>query len=167
MALAARGDACSRTRMSLADQFLTHAVENQATSLQPYDAYGADVPLKEALHREGGGWGEPDVAKMGTVAGGELYVLGFLANENKPKLKTFDSRGNRIDEVEFHPAYHRLMDASVSAGLAGAAWADPRPGAHVARAAGFMLATMLEAGHLCPVSMTYAVVPALRPLVEH
>lgn len=77
-------------------------------------------------------------------------------------LRTHDRYGNRVDEVDFHPSYHSLMDVAISEGLAGAPWADERPGAHVARAAGFMVWSSAEAGHGCPVSMTYAAVPALR-----
>ena len=85
-----------------------------------------------------------------------------LANENPPVLRSHDSRGNRIDEVEFHPAWHALMGTAVRHGLHAAPWADDAPGSHVARAAKFYVWTQAEGGHGCPVSMTYAAVPALR-----
>jgi putative acyl-CoA dehydrogenase len=141
---------------------VTHQVTNQPPPLAGHDT-AADPVLLEGVQREGADWHLADLHRLGVLAGSEeAQHWADQANRHEPELRTHDRYGNRIDEVEFHPAYHRLMDASVSAGLAGAAWSDPRPGAHVARAAGFMLATMLEAGHLCPVSMTYAVVPALR-----
>ncbi|MFE6229046.1 acyl-CoA dehydrogenase family protein [Streptomyces sp. NPDC057854] len=141
---------------------MTHAVTNQAPPLTGHDA--ADDPvLLEGVAREGAAWHLEDLHRLGRItAGEEAQRWADQANRYEPELRTHDRYGNRIDEVEFHPAYHRLMDLSVGEGLAGAAWADERPGAHVARAGGFMLATMLEPGHLCPVSMTYAVVPALR-----
>src|SRR5579885_823381 len=97
-------------RTPLAERFRTHGVDNQPPPLAPYDAYATDLPLREALAREGGAWGEAEVAKFGPVVGGEMMELGRLANENKPRLKLFDRYGHRLDEVEFHPAYHRLME---------------------------------------------------------
>jgi putative acyl-CoA dehydrogenase len=87
---------------------------------------------------------------------------GRQANENPPVLRTHDRFGNRIDEVEFHPAWHELMGLSIEHGLANLPWSNPKPGAHVARAALMLLASENEAGHTCPVSMTYACMPALR-----
>ena len=148
---------------SIAQQFVTHEVANQATPLPPYDAYATDPALREALMREGGGWAEKDVAAFGPVAGGELMQLGFTANENKPKFRPFDRYGHRIDEVEFHPAYHRAMQLGIAHGVTSFAWrhAD-RPGAHVARAALSYLGGQAEQGTGCPMTMTYASVPALR-----
>ncbi|MCX4728081.1 acyl-CoA dehydrogenase family protein [Streptomyces sp. NBC_01306] len=140
----------------------THEVTNQPPPLTGHDA-AQDAVLLEGMCREGAPWHTADLHDLGRfVAGEEAQGWADQANRHEPVLHTHDRYGHRIDEVEFHPAYHHLMDASVGAGLAGAAWADERPGAHVARAAGFMLMTMVEPGHLCPVSMTYAVVPALR-----
>ncbi len=85
---------------------------------------------------------------------------------HKPVLRTHDSRGYRVDEVDFHPSWHALMTTAIGRGLHAAPWADSRPGAHAARAAGFMVWTQAEAGHGCPVSMTYACVPALRHAPE-
>ncbi|SEP05521.1 acyl-CoA dehydrogenase family protein [Actinacidiphila rubida] len=141
---------------------VTHEVTNQAPPLAGHDV-AADPVLLEGVERGGAGWHLEELHRFGLLAGSaEAQHWADQANRHEPELRTHDRYGNRVDEVEFHPAYHRLMDASVSAGLAGAAWSDERPGAHVARAAGFMVATTLEPGHLCPVSMTYAVVPALR-----
>ncbi|NEC07801.1 acyl-CoA dehydrogenase family protein [Streptomyces sp. SID7909] len=140
----------------------THEVTNQAPPLTGHDA-ADDVVLLEGLRREGAEWHTEELHRLGRLVGSaQAQEWAEQANANEPVLRTHDRYGHRVDEVDFHPAYHHLMNASVSAGLAGAAWADERPGAHVARAAGFMVMSTLEAGHLCPVSMTYAVVPALR-----
>ncbi|MFF0791840.1 acyl-CoA dehydrogenase family protein [Streptomyces spiralis] len=141
---------------------VTHDVTNQPPPLTGHDL--ADDPvLVEAVRREGAEWHLDELHRLGRFAGSEEAQLwADQANRHEPVLHTHDRYGHRVDEVEFHPAYHHLMNSSVGAGLAGAAWADERPGAHVARAASFMLTTMLEPGHLCPISMTYAVVPALR-----
>ncbi|MEW1893775.1 acyl-CoA dehydrogenase family protein [Streptomyces sp. NPDC085659] len=140
----------------------THEVTNQAPPLTGHDA-ADDVVLMEGLRREGAEWHTEELHRLGRLVGSaQAQEWAEQANTNEPVLRTHDRYGHRVDEVDFHPAYHHLMNASVGAGLAGAAWADERPGAHVARAAGFMVMSTLEAGHLCPVSMTYAVVPALR-----
>ncbi|WP_395365620.1 acyl-CoA dehydrogenase family protein [Streptomyces sp. YH02] len=144
----------------------THQVTNQAPPLTGHDV-AADPVLLEGVRREGAAWHLDDLHRLGRLVGSEeAQRWADQANRHEPELRTHDRYGNRIDEVDFHPAYHSLMDLSVGEGLAGAAWADERPGAHVARAASFMLATTLEPGHLCPVSMTYAVVPALRHAPE-
>lgn len=148
---------------SQAARFITHEVENQAPPLAPYDAWATDLPLREAIAREGGGWAEADIAAYGPIAGGELMALGFTANENKPKFKPFDARGNRIDEVEFHPAYHRIMQLGVQHGVSNYAWRHAnRTGAHVARMAISYLHNQADQGTSCPLTMTYACVPALR-----
>lgn len=144
----------------------THEVTNQAPPLTGHDV-ADDAVLLEGLRREGAQWHTEDLHRLGRLVGGaQAQEWAEQANLNEPVLRTHDRYGHRVDEIDFHPAYHHLMDTSVSAGLAGAAWADERPGAHVARAAGFMVMSTLEAGHLCPVSMTYAVVPALRRAPE-
>jgi putative acyl-CoA dehydrogenase len=149
--------------MDLRDRFQSHAVENQPPCLAPYDAFGTDLPLREALAREGGDWARGEIASYGRLAGGELAMLGRLANENRPKLVSFDRFGHRLDDVEFHPAYHQLMDTAIRHGVPGFAWrhAD-RPGAHVARAALMFLHNQADQGSSCPLTMTYACVPALR-----
>src|SRR5712691_2298584 len=140
----------------------THEVFNQPPALTGYDV--ADDPaMLSALRREGAGWAEGTVHELGRLAGSaRAQEQGRQANENPPKLRTHDRFGNRVDEVEFHPAWHELMTVAVRHGLHAAPWRDTRPGAHVARAAGFYVWGAADAGHGCPVSMTYAIVPALR-----
>jgi putative acyl-CoA dehydrogenase len=128
-----------------------------------YNVFEADAPLREALEREGAGWAHDWVSELGRLAGTEEAIAwGFQANENPPKLRTHDRFGNRIDEVEFHPSWHRLMEVAIGHGLHALPWREPRLGAHAARAAGFYVWSQVEGGHGCPVSMTYAAVPALR-----
>src|SRR5258708_9047143 len=161
--LAFAGLPCTHRDMSIADRSVTHRVDNQPPPLAPYDAFVTDLPLREALHREGGGWAEPEIATFGEVAGGELMELGVLANENKPKFRPLDRFGHRIDDVEFHPAYHRIMQLGIAHGVSNFAWRDEeRSGAHVARAALAYLHTQPDQGTSCPLTMTYACVPALR-----
>ena len=150
-------------QMRHADRFATHTVENQAPQLWPYDAYATDLPLREALKREGGAWAEKHIAKFGPVAGGELMQLGFVANENKPKFKPFDRYGHRIDEVEFHPAWHRILEIGMAHEVPTFAWRnEKKKGAHVARAVLSYLHGQPEQGNGCPLTMTYACVPTLR-----
>ena len=146
-----------------AGQRLTHEVVNQVPPLAGYDV-ASDPPLLEALQREGAGWAIPQVRELGRLAGlAQTQEQARLANQNPPLLRTHDRCGHRIDEVEFHPAWHRLMATAVSNGLHAAPWTEPpAAGAHLARAAGFYVWTQAEAGHGCPISMTYASVPALR-----
>ncbi|MGW1541700.1 DNA alkylation response protein [Streptomyces sp. NPDC002309] len=140
----------------------THLVTNQPPALTPYDA-SDDRALLEGLRREGAGWAEEGIRRLGRQAGGEeAQEWGELANRHEPVLRTHDRYGNRVDEVDFHPSWHRLMSVAVAEGLAGAPWADDRTGAHVARTAGGLVWGHAEAGHGCPTSMTYAAVPALR-----
>jgi putative acyl-CoA dehydrogenase len=141
----------------------THEVFNQPPPLVDYDVFNADAALREALLREGAAWAEEELTALGSLAGSaEPIEWGFQANANPPVLKTHDRYGNRLDVVDYHPAYHSLMQVAVAHGLHAAPWADARPGAHVARAAKFFVWSQVEAGHGCPISMTYAVVPALR-----
>ncbi|MGW1246315.1 acyl-CoA dehydrogenase family protein [Streptomyces sp. NPDC002535] len=144
----------------------THEVTNQVPPLTGYDV-SADPALLEALRREGAGWAEAEVRELGLRAGGaQAQDWGRLAERHSPVLHTHDRHGHRIDEVEFHPHWHDLMDVAVRHGLHGAPWRDERPGAHVARAAKVFVWGQADAGHLCPVSMTYAAVPALRAQPE-
>ncbi|SCF66016.1 putative acyl-CoA dehydrogenase [Streptomyces sp. Ncost-T10-10d] len=142
----------------------THTVSNQVPPLVGYDVFGADRALTEAVRRhlppelldEARG----ELGELGRSAGSaQAQAWGAQANENPPVLRSHDRYGNRIDEVEFHPAWHRLLGHAVGAGLTDA-WG--RPGGHVRRAAGFLVWTQAEAGHGCPLSMTHAAVPALR-----
>ncbi|MCN9244291.1 acyl-CoA dehydrogenase family protein [Streptomyces sp. RY43-2] len=142
----------------------THTVTNQAPPLVAYDVFRADRALGEAVERHLDPTlldeARDELSELGRGAGSaQVQEWGVEANENPPKLKTHDRYGNRIDEVEFHPSWHRLMGKAVGAGLT-AAWA--RPGGHVRRAAAFLVWTQVEAGTGCPLSMTHAAVPALR-----
>ncbi|MFG2381020.1 acyl-CoA dehydrogenase family protein [Streptomyces avermitilis] len=142
----------------------THTVTNQAPPLVGYDVFAADRALVEAVERHLDpallDEARTELSGLGRSSGSaQVQEWGALANENPPKLRTHDRWGNRIDEVEFHPSWHRLLGKGVSAGLT-AAWS--RPGGHVRRAAGFVIWTQAEAGNGCPLSMTHAAVPALR-----
>ena len=136
----------------------THAVTNQPPPLVGHDGYAGDLALVEAVRRYGAETAA--LRDLGRLAGtAEAQRWGVEANASPPVLRTHDRYGHRIDEVEFHPSWHRLLTEAVGHGLAGAPWAG---GSHVGRAAGFLVWSQLEAGHGCPVSMTYSVVPALR-----
>jgi putative acyl-CoA dehydrogenase len=140
----------------------THDVVNQSPPLEGYDVYAADAVLREAVAREAGSSleQEEDLHVLGRLAGSpEALEWGFAANRHGPELRTFDRYGHRVDEVDFHPAYHRLLQTAVTSGLAAAPW---REGCHVARAAGFVVWSQVDAGVGCPASMTYACVPVLR-----
>ncbi|MGI5412160.1 acyl-CoA dehydrogenase family protein [Streptomyces chartreusis] len=142
----------------------THTVTNQPPPLVGYDVYTADRALSEAVGRHVAPELQDEVgeelAAFGRTCGSaQVQEWGVLANENPPRLRTHDRYGHRIDEVDFHPSWHRLLGKGVSAGLT-AAWA--RPAGHVRRAAAFLLWTQVEAGNGCPLSMTHAAVPALR-----
>src|SRR3954465_1011644 len=139
----------------------THVVTNQVPPLEDFNPASSPV-LTEALIREGGEWGLDEVAELGALSGSaQAQRWGELADRNQPILHTHDRYGHRVDEVEYDPAYHELMTVAIGHGLHAAPWADDRPGAHVVRAAKTSVWTP-EAGHACPISMTYAVVPALR-----
>ncbi|RRQ28105.1 DNA alkylation response protein [Rhodococcus sp. Eu-32] len=140
----------------------THSVFNQVPDLLPYDT-SDDASLLEGLAREGAQWAYDDLRELGDLAGSvEAQEWGRLANEHPPVLHTHDRYGNRIDEVEFHPHWHNLMSVAVAGGLHATPWQCDRSGAHVARAAKFYAWGQADAGHMCPISMTYAAVPALR-----
>jgi putative acyl-CoA dehydrogenase len=148
--------------MSAAGNRVTHDVLNQVPPLTGHDV-AEDPALLQAAQREGAGWASGDLHTLGALAGSAaVQQHARLANENPPVLRSHDARGNRIDEVEFHPSWHALMATAVGHGLHAAAWADQSPGGHVARAAKFYIWAQAEAGHGCPISMTYAAVPALR-----
>jgi len=136
---------------------------NQPPPLVDYNLFEADAPLRESLEREGASWATDMVGELGRLAGTQQAIdWGFQANAHPPVLRTHDRFGNRIDEVEFHPTWHRLTEVAVGHGLHALPWREPRPGAHAARAAAFYVWSQVEGGHGCPVSMTYAAVPALR-----
>ncbi|HWX86590.1 MAG TPA: acyl-CoA dehydrogenase family protein [Solirubrobacteraceae bacterium] len=150
----------------------THAVANQAPPLEGIDVYASNLPLVEATQREGAAWVKERASELGKLVGGEDGVggspslWGRQANENKPVLKTHDRYGNRIDEVEFHPAWHKLMKMGVEHELHALPWRSEQPAAHAARAALYMTAMQAEAGFACPITMTFAVLPALRAQPE-
>ncbi|MER7571530.1 acyl-CoA dehydrogenase family protein [Streptomyces sp. NPDC126514] len=148
------------------EPYATHDVTNQPPPLAPYDA-SEDTALFEGLRREGAGWAEADIRRLGREAGGvAAQEWSEQANRREPELRTHDRYGHRVDEVEFHPSWHHLMRVAVTEGLAAAPWADARAGAHVARSAGGLVWGHTDAGHGCPTSMTYAAVPALRAQPE-
>jgi len=145
------------------DRFATHEVENQAPTFTGINLYACDPVLQEALLREGGGWAAAGLEALGARLGSaEVQELARLANAHGPTLTSFDRAGRRIDELEFHPAWHALMTLMIEAGAHSAPWSDPRPGAQVARAAQYLLFGQAENGAQCPVTMTFAAVPALR-----
>jgi putative acyl-CoA dehydrogenase len=149
--------------MSVESQFLTHEVQNQPQPLADYNVWTSDRALREAVEREGAGWAEEHLAACGALAGGELMELGVQANENKPKLRSFDRYGRRLDDVEFHPAYHAVMRHTMRAAVHSFSWRnEDKPGAHVVRAALSYLTTQAEAGTMCPLTMTHAAIPSLR-----
>ena len=154
------------TDETTAADFVTHEVQNQAPPLEGYNLFTTDRALDDALARAGAGWARDAAVALGAELGGAPLEWGRLANVNPPVLRTHDRFGHRIDEVEFHPAWHDLMRTSVAHGLHALPWRDARPGAHAARAALFFTMTQVEAGHLCPISMTYSGVPALRAQPE-
>jgi putative acyl-CoA dehydrogenase len=142
----------------------THEVTNQPPPLVGYDVFTADRALHEAVLRYDGAAAVEGLASLGALAGSvQAQVWGAEANAHPPELRTYDRYGNRIDEVDFHPAWHELLRVAVGQGLHAAPWApDADSAAHLRRAAGFVVWSQVEAGHGCPVSMTYAAVPALR-----
>ena len=138
-------------------------VLNQAPAVQPINLFEADLALREALEREGGGWGVDRARETGEAAGSaEALEHGRRAERHEPVLRTHDRFGNRVDQVELDPSWHWLLRGAVERGMSGLPWRDPQPGAHAVRAALFMLWSNANAGVMCPVSMTYAIVPALR-----
>ena len=145
----------------------THEVTNQPPPLADYNAFETDRPLVEAVEREGGQWAEERLRAIGALAGStDIRRSAVEANENRPKLRTHDRYGNRINEVDFHPAWHELLGVAVQHQLHSLPWREPGPGAHVARGAAFLCMTEAEAGIGCPLSATYSVVPALRKQPE-
>jgi putative acyl-CoA dehydrogenase len=128
-----------------------------------HDVLATDAALLEAVQRHGGAGAVEALTPLAVLAGTEqAQRWGVEANANPPTLRTHDRYGHRVDEVDFHPSWHALLDVATSHGLHGTAWRDSAPSPHLRRAAGFMVWSQVEAGHGCPVSMTYAAVPALR-----
>jgi putative acyl-CoA dehydrogenase len=138
-------------------------VLNQAPPFEPANLLELDAALVEGLEREGGGWGVDRAREAGSVAGSvQAREHSRRAERNEPRLTTHDRFGNRIDAVELDPSWHWLLAGAVERGIHSLPWQDPQPGAHVVRAALFMLWSNANDGVMCPVSMTYAAVPALR-----
>ena len=147
----------------MATAFETHEVTNQPPPLEGHDVFSTDLALLEAVKREGGDWALDELVRLGRLAGtAEAQDWGRQANRHVPELRTHDRYGHRLDVVDYHHANHELMRVSVANGLHAAPWADGRPGAHVVRAAKVITWYQVDGGHMCPISMTYSVVPALR-----
>jgi len=146
---------------------ITHTVTNQPPPRVDLDEFATNRPLVEAVERYDAGWALPTLHEVGRHVGtSEFQHDAELANTVEPVLHTFDRYGHRIDEVEYHPSYTRIIEAAVGYGAHTSAWAEPRPGANVARAATFMLFAQIEPGHACPISMTHSVVPVLATSPE-
>jgi putative acyl-CoA dehydrogenase len=153
----------------MSSPFTTHDVLNQSPPFEDINLFGTDRALVEAVTREGGGSAVEQLSVFGAACGSAAaFERGRLANEHRPRLKAFDSKGHRLDVVEFHPAYHECMAMSAAEGLHCSAWehlaqpgAKAAPGANVVRSAGCYMAIQMEAGHQCPITMTNASVPTL------
>ena len=145
----------------------THEVTNVPPPLGDQDLYGKDLPLQEGLRREGAGWAERNVIDFAMKAGTEETLeWANQANRYPPEMRAFDRNGMRINQVTFHPAYHNLMDLAIANDLPSFAWNNPRSGNHVAHGALSYLLNQIEGGVLCPMAMSYAVVPALKATPE-
>ena len=140
----------------------THEVFNQVRTRVDVDEFGSNAALREGIERYDAGWAVGDLSRIGRYVGtAEFQHDAERANLREPRLVSHDRHGNRIDEVEYDESYHRVIRAAVAEGAHTGAWAAPRPGANVARAATFMLFAQIEPGHACPVSMTHAAVPVV------
>ncbi len=147
----------------------THEVLNQSPVFEGVNLFATDTALRESVAREGAGWASESLTALGAETGSaHILELGRLANENTPKLRQFNQKGFPLDKVEFHPAYHELMALSFREGLHSSTWepvlegVQPRPGAQVARGGRLYMISQAEAGHMCPITMTHACVPALK-----
>jgi len=151
------------------EKLATHDVTNQSPAFAGVNLFTSDHALQEAVAREGDRAAAGRLTAFGAATGSEeAFERGRLANENPPKLRTFDAKGRRIDRVEFHPAYHACMTLSIAEGLHASSWdhvtkpgGQPFAGANVTRSAGCFMAIQMEAGHQCPVTMTNAAVATL------
>ncbi len=146
---------------------MAHRVENQPPPPADHNLWQAHPALREAVQREGADWAVPELDAYGARIGtARMQELAAIANRCPPELRTHDRFGHRIDRVDFHPAWHELMTAGVAAGLHSSAWSNRKPGAHVARAAAFLLHAEVENGTLCPLSMTHGSVGAFAQAPE-
>jgi putative acyl-CoA dehydrogenase len=144
-------------------QWPTHDVTNQAPVLEDYNIFSSDRALREGVQREGAGWHAEHLIKLGAELGSkEILSLGDLANRHTPELITHDRTGHRVDQIEFHPSWHQLLGIVRREGLQATPWQQPGSGAHVARAAAYFMQSQVEAGSLCPVTMTFASIPVLQ-----
>ena len=151
------------TAAQRADHPQTREVRNQAPPLWPYNLYDADLALQEAIARHGGGWGEDRLRDAGAYCGSEEAIEhSRRAERNEPVLLPYDRYGNRIDEVQLDPSWHVLMRANVERGTHALPWREGREGAQVVRAGMFGMFNQVNGGVQCPISMTHAVIPALR-----
>ncbi|MBV1776939.1 isovaleryl-CoA dehydrogenase [Burkholderiaceae bacterium DAT-1] len=142
---------------------VTHEVINQSGEFADVNLFSADTALTEAVIREGADYEVASLAQFGELSGSAASLeLGWLANHYAPEFDTHDRFGNRIDQVRFHPAYHQLMQRAIESGIHSSPWTHPVPGAHVARAARFYMQSQVEAGHGCPITMTFAAYPCLK-----
>src|SRR3954471_9858689 len=142
---------------------------NQPPPLEGFNAFTADRTLVEAVRREGADWAEERLTAIGALVGSadvRRKAAEANADANRPRLKTHDRYGNRVNEVEYHPAWHDLLGTAVEHELHALPWSEPGPGVHVARGAAFFCMTQAEAGIGCPISSTYAAIPALRKQPE-
>jgi putative acyl-CoA dehydrogenase len=145
------------------NRFDTHEVFNQAAPFGDVNLYACDTALREAVAREGAAWADGGLDRLGAQLGNSgVLDLARLANEFPPRLQSYDRSGRRIDEVEFHPAWHELMRLLIAHGAHSLPWEGGQPGGQVARAAAYLLFGQVENGSQCPVTMTFASVPALR-----
>ncbi len=144
-------------------QWPTHEVTNQVPDLHGYNLYASDAVLSAGVVRELAGWHADQLNRFGAELGSkEVLELGELANRHTPELVTHDRFGNRVDRVDFHPSWHALLTLLRREGLHALPWIQPQPGAQVARAAGYFLQSQVEAGSLCPTTMTFASIPVLQ-----
>ena len=145
----------------------THEVQNQAPPIQPYNVFEADTALREAIEREGGAWGVDRLRDAGELAGSaEARDHADRCERNEPVLRTHDRYGNRIDEVDLDPSWHWILRQAIEREVHGLPWRDPQPGAHTVRAGLMYVWGQVNAGVMCPVSMTYSAIPALRENAE-
>lgn len=141
----------------------THEVTNQPPPLQDLNLFETDAALLEGLEREGGGFARERVSAFGALLGrAETLELGRQANRHAPELRSHDRFGHRIDDVEFHPAWHEILRHAMAHAVHNLPWREPRPGAHVARTVLHSLLSQVESGACCPLTMTFASVPSLR-----
>jgi putative acyl-CoA dehydrogenase len=144
----------------------THAIFNQTPPLTDYNLFASDTALQEAVRREGAGWAASELHEAGAELGTcTLYEHARLANRYTPVLHSFNAQGERIDSIEFHPSWHVLMQGIAARGYHSSPWTPgdtARSGAHAARAAGYLMQAQIESGTLCPTTMTYGAIAALR-----